>query len=383
MGAETEDVGPPRTLWGGAKDGAVFLLGALPGGERSHGEFAMALVGVAVEAEIGEEGVGAVEIGDGLCGEERREAVLPVLVAAFGFAFGLRRGGVAEADVVEAQGRAEPFRQAPVRLRSGPEPVERQGPEPAEGLGEGVGHAGKKEAVAVHVEGKREAVGEEGARQEVEVGEEVFGGINAGTDAAAATVIEHVEQGQVGALRPPAVRGGVELPERVDFRALPAADTGLGFARGLGRGEAFGDGETADGGGIELEVEAAFELAGGEAVARWRSRAEELAQERLDGLRPRRAVVATGGAWSPRAAAVGDASAEAVGVKFVEPGATQAEFGSGAARRQFAIAEGPEDLADVRGSEEVKDLLIVFFIAGKMPERRVGRERATEWSAHL
>ena len=28
---------------------------------------------------------------------------------------------------------AVPFRQAPVRLRSGPEPVERQGPEPAEG----------------------------------------------------------------------------------------------------------------------------------------------------------------------------------------------------------------------------------------------------------
>ena len=99
-------------------------------------------------------------------------------------------------------------------------------------------------------------MGEEGARQEVEVGEEVlpaalrrcpsgkgsalwlsrsarFGGINARADAAAAAVVEHVEQRQMRALRPPAVRGGVELPERADFGALPAADTGFGFARRL------------------------------------------------------------------------------------------------------------------------------------------------------
>ena len=114
-----------------------------------------------------------------------------------------------------------------------------------------------------------------------------------------------------------------------------------------------------------------------------RSRAEELAQERLDGLRPRRAVVATGGAWSPEAAAVLGASAEVVGVEFAEPGATKAEFGGGTAGRQLAIAEGTEDFADVRGSEAVQELLIVFFIAGKMPERSVGRERAAERSVHL
>ena len=145
----------------------------------------------------------------------------------------------------------------------------------------------------------------------------------------------------------------------------------------------MGDGERADGGGIELEVERALELAGGEAVAGRRSRAEELAQERLDGLRPRRAVVATGGAWSPEEAAVLGASAEVVGVEFAEPGATKAEFGGGTAGRQLAIAEGTEDFADVRGSEAVQELLIVFFIAGKMPERSVGRERAAERSVHL
>ena len=37
------------------------------------------------------------------------------------------------AAVPREENRRLPFRQAPVRLRSGPEPVERQGPEPAEG----------------------------------------------------------------------------------------------------------------------------------------------------------------------------------------------------------------------------------------------------------
>ena len=350
-GAQAEDVGPPRAFGGGAEDGAVFFLRALPGGEWSHGQFAVTLVGVAVEAEIGEQGVGAAEVGDGFRGEERREAVLPVLVAALDFAFGLRGGGVAEADVVEAQGGAE--------------------------LGEGVRDAGEKEAVAVHVEGEREAVGEEGAREEVEVGEEVFGGIDAGADAAAAAVVEHVEQGQVRALGPPAVRGGVELPERADFRALPAADAGLGLARRLGGGEALGDGETADRGGIELEVEAAFELAGGKAVARWRSRAEELAQERFDSLRPRRAMVATGGARSPGPAAVRGAGAEVIGVDLVKPGAANTEFGGSGACRQLPVAEGAQDFADVRRSEAMEELLIVFFIAAKMPEPSVGREPAS------
>ena len=39
----------------------------------------------------------------------------------------------AVAAVHREENRRLPFRQAPVRLRSGPEPVERQGPEPAEG----------------------------------------------------------------------------------------------------------------------------------------------------------------------------------------------------------------------------------------------------------
>jgi len=151
-GSLTEDVGPPRAFGWRAERGAAFLLGGLPGGERGHGQFAMAFVGVAVEAVVGEQGMGGGDGADGLGGAECREAVLPILMAALDFAFGLRGGGVAEGDAVEVERGAE--------------------------LGESVGDAGEKEAVAIDVEPQRQAVGEEGAREEVEVGEERFGGVD-------------------------------------------------------------------------------------------------------------------------------------------------------------------------------------------------------------
>lgn len=121
-GAEAPDVGPPWAAGSWAQRGAAFLLGGLPGGEWSHGQFAMALVGVAVKAEFGEQDVEGFEGGDGFRGAEGGEAVLPVLVAAFDFALGLRRGGVAEGDAVKVERGAE--------------------------LGERLGNRGEKEAVA-------------------------------------------------------------------------------------------------------------------------------------------------------------------------------------------------------------------------------------------
>jgi hypothetical protein len=53
-------------------------LGELPGAQRGHGQFAVALVGVAVQAEAGEQGVGGGDGDDGFGGAERGEAVLPV-----------------------------------------------------------------------------------------------------------------------------------------------------------------------------------------------------------------------------------------------------------------------------------------------------------------
>jgi len=50
-GALAEDVGPPRAFGWWTQGAAAVLFGKLPGGERSHGQFAVAFVGVAMDAE--------------------------------------------------------------------------------------------------------------------------------------------------------------------------------------------------------------------------------------------------------------------------------------------------------------------------------------------
>ena len=55
----------------------------------------------------------------------------------------------------------------------------------------------------------------------------------------------------------PAVRRGVQLPERTDFEALPAADRGGWAQREYGMRQLVGNGPAAHGGGINLETETA------------------------------------------------------------------------------------------------------------------------------
>ena len=147
-GTHAPDVRPPRAARRGAQSGAVFPGGELPGGERRHVPLAVALVGVAVEAEFFEQRVGGGQIGDGVGGEDRREAVLPVLMTALDLALGLWRGGVAEGDAVKVERGAE--------------------------LGESARDVGEKERMVIDVEREREAVGEEGGWEEVEMGGEVL-----------------------------------------------------------------------------------------------------------------------------------------------------------------------------------------------------------------
>jgi len=106
-GAEAPDAGPPRAFGGGAQGGAAFLVRGLPCAQRSHGQFAVTLVGVAMATEVGEEEVGRGDVGQRVGGEQGGDAVLPVLVAALDFAFGLRRGRIAEGDVVKMECGAE------------------------------------------------------------------------------------------------------------------------------------------------------------------------------------------------------------------------------------------------------------------------------------
>ena len=91
-----------------------------------HLEFAVEFAVVAMMAQIGDVGIGVCEIGDVFAGGKRGTPVLPELVFAFDFAFGLRRGGVAERDAVEVAGLAE--------------------------LGAGVGDVGEEAGVKVHAE---------------------------------------------------------------------------------------------------------------------------------------------------------------------------------------------------------------------------------------
>ena len=145
-GAEAPDEAPPRAGRRRAELGAVFCEGLRACGVGSRAEFAVDFVGVGVGEELVEEGVGGFEGEDVIGGEQWWEALLPVVVAAFDFAFGLGSGGVAQGDAIEVEGFAE--------------------------LGEGVRSVGEEEGVVVHVEGEREAVGEEDAGEEIEVGEE-------------------------------------------------------------------------------------------------------------------------------------------------------------------------------------------------------------------
>lgn len=125
-GALAPDKRPPGTTRDGTENGAVFIFGGVPGLLGFHLEFAMEFVLVAVKTKGVDVRIGLMEVGDVFAGEVGGQAVLPVLMFAFDFAFGLRRGGVAKAHTVEAQGRSE--------------------------LSQSVGDMSEKEGVEIHVE---------------------------------------------------------------------------------------------------------------------------------------------------------------------------------------------------------------------------------------
>src|SRR5207249_6695236 len=112
-------------------------------------------------------------------------AALPELMFAFDFAFGLGRGGVAQADVVELERPAQ--------------------------LGEGVWLVREKDTVVIDVDLERASVRPESGGQEVEVGEQEFALVKFGAGEQAAAIIQHVEhgKGELG-VRKPAVGRGVE-----------------------------------------------------------------------------------------------------------------------------------------------------------------------------
>jgi len=137
----------------------------------------------------------------------------------------------------------------------------------------------------------------EGAGQEVEVGQEGFTFVEAGTGVVARGVVEEVEQGLFGGVaREPGVGAGVVLPEGAEVAGLPAFDGfGRGLVAGVG-GELVFDGPAADAGAVGLEVEAAVEFAGGGAVGGRGLGGEEFGEQGGDGVGPGRVVITAGAA---------------------------------------------------------------------------------------
>ena len=205
LGANAPDIGPPRAGWRGAQHRAALVDGQLMGAERGHAQFAMDFLGVVMDTEKVDEGIGEGDARDVFCGEKSRETFLPEEVETLDLALGLRGGSITQGHAIKSEG----------------------GPE----LGEGLRHRGEEEAVIIDVEGQRQAVLQESAGQEIQVGQEGLLGINAGSGNESGAIVEDVEQGEVLLeRRKPLVRGSVELPESTGILALPATNGGVGWA---------------------------------------------------------------------------------------------------------------------------------------------------------
>ena len=338
LSAAAPDVGPPGAARHRAQDAALVAVGGAGGGVGRALEFAMDFVGVAVAAQVGQEPVGGFGGGDGFGGEEGRQAALPVLMLAFDFALGLRRACVAQGDAVEVEGGSE--------------------------LGQRVGALRKEEAVAIDIKFQRQTVFGEGGGEEVEVCEQIFAVINGGSGADAGAIIQQIQEGIVFRVaRKPAVGRGIELPERADFEALPAAPRG-GWARGReGVSELMSEGPAAHGGRIDLDAQAAEDFGGSTAVGRGRLGREQFAQERFGAVGPVRSVVAAGGSRRPARRVRSSRGAQIVAVEFVEACATQTELIRGDGGGDLVAAEGGEEFADQGRTETMRELTIMFFKA--------------------
>jgi hypothetical protein len=101
----------------------------------------MNFVSVVVRPQGVDVRIGNMDFVDLFAGEVGRQPALPELVFAFDFAFGLRRGGVAQADVIELE--------SPAQLR------------------EGVRVLSEEEAVVIDIELEGPSVSQESSGQEV------------------------------------------------------------------------------------------------------------------------------------------------------------------------------------------------------------------------
>lgn len=168
IGLLAPDKGPPRTGWDFTQNGTFLSEGFLFGRMRGDAQFAVDFVLVDVWEQLIQEPVGPFEFHDTIRSQQRWQAFLPIVVAAFNFAFGLGSWSIAESYPVEVQGGSQ--------------------------LGEGFWSMSEEKGVVVHIEGQRQTMGLKGARQKVQVIQEGFGMIEAGTDIITGGIVQKIKQ---------------------------------------------------------------------------------------------------------------------------------------------------------------------------------------------
>ena len=307
------DKAPPRTRRDRSQDGVLIGEGLLPGGVWGGAQFAVDFVLIDMRQELIQELVGPVEFHDAVGGEQGWKTFLPIIMTAFDFAFGLWGWGITERDAIEVQGGAE--------------------------LGEGFGRVGEEKGVIIHIEGQGQTMGLKGAGEEVQMGQQGFGGIKAGADIVAAGIVQEVEQRLFGGVVwQPGMGTGVILPEGSQIAHLPAFDGfGRGFVAGVGC-QVVLDGPTADTGAVGFKIESAEEFAGTSAVGDRGFDGEQFFKQVTCGGRPGGLMISAGDAWRPGLGLTLGTGPKVLAVEFVEARPGQTQLLGGLAGGKFSAA---------------------------------------------
>ena len=336
------DEGPPRAGGRRAQDGAVFPYRLVPGGLGRGAKFPLDLVGVGVGQEQVEQVVSPFQCEDFIGRQKGRAAFLPVVVAAFDFAFGLRGGGEAQGHAVEVEGGSE--------------------------LGEGGWGVGVEEGVEVHIKGQGQAVGLEDAGKEVEMGQEGFAGVKPCAGVEPGGVVEDFQEDLfVRTAGQPSVRGGIVLPEGPVITGLPAFDGfGGGFVAGVWR-ELMFDGPAPDAGAVGFEVEPALGFTGGGAVGGRGLGGEQFGDQGGDFRGPFRLVIAARQTGRPGFGVSLRAGEQVVRAQLVEATEADPQFERDGCRRKAAGASLGKEMADQWRGNTMGEL--EFFMARKLAGR--------------
>jgi hypothetical protein len=328
----------------------VLLFCQVPGSLWGSAQFAMGFMAVAVVAQVVDMAVGLFQIGDLFAGKIGWEPFLPKLMFPLDFAFGLGSRSIEETNVIELERPAQ--------------------------LGQGLRGLREKDAVVIHVELQRPAVGQEGGWQEIEVGQEQFPVIKFRADEKAAAVIEHVEHREVEReLRKPRMRRGIQLPEFADLRALPAA---YGRVRTLGGhwvSVIILQGPTANLGPVELERVEAQGFGSDKAIGAGRGAAQALFEQAQNGRRPRRSMIPAGTARDPDVGHFVRAGFEVFGAQGIESAAGNLELVCRFGGAEPPLAKTLQNVTNEGGRMPMEQLLVLF--------KKVGSTRAAPRASHF